>query len=142
MPIRFDTATSQWHLSNGRISVVLCVLENGWLGQLHLGAPLPDGPSYRHLGARPFHGFSNRVGEPVALEVPTRNSGDFRIPALDVESPDGSRVLDLRYLDHTIAPGKPPLDGLPSTYVEADGEAQTLSIRLRDEISGLVVPTA
>jgi alpha-galactosidase len=141
MPIESDGPGSQWHLFNGRISVVLCVLENGWLGQLHLGAPLPPGVSYRHLGPRPFHGFSNRVGEPVALEVPTRNSGDFRIPALDVESPDGSRVLDLRYVDHDIEAGKPDIPGLPSTYVEHEDEAQTLSIRLRDELTGLLVTT-
>src|SRR3954451_6612315 len=109
MPIDFDATERQWHLRNGRISVVLCVLENGWLGQLHLGAPLPPGRSYRHLGPRPFHGFANRVGEPVVLEVPTRGSGDFRVPALDVESPDGSRVLDLRYVDHDIEAGKPDI---------------------------------
>jgi len=141
MPIDFLAKERQWHLHDGRISVVLCVLENGWLGQLHLGAPLPPGVSYRHLGPRPFHGFSNRVGEPVALEVPVRNGGDYRIPALDVESPDGSRVLDLRYVDHDIESGKPDIPGLPSTYVEAEGEAETLSIRLRDELTGLLVTT-
>jgi alpha-galactosidase len=139
MPIEWDPGARQWHLHNGRVSYIIGVLENGWLGHLHLGAPLPEGRSYGHLGPRPFHGFSNRVGEPVALEVPTPNIGDFRIPALDVASPDGSRVLDLCYIDHAITPGKPDLTGLPSTYTETPDEAETLAIRLRDDPAGLLV---
>ena len=53
------------------------VLESGWLGQLHLGAPLAAGPSYRHL-APPFAGYDNRVGEPIGLALPTTGRG--RLP--------------------------------------------------------------
>jgi alpha-galactosidase len=139
MPVEWDAAERQWHLHNGILSHVMRVLDNGWLGHLHLGAPLKPGRSYRRLGPNEFHGFANRVGDPVALEVPSRGSGDFRIPALDVESPDGSRVLDLRYVDHESFAGKPPLDELPCTYVEDPGEAETLEVRLRDDPTGLVV---
>ncbi len=44
MPIEWDPQAQQWHLHNGRLSVVLAVLENGALGQLYFGAPL-DGRS-------------------------------------------------------------------------------------------------
>ena len=137
MPIEWDAAERQWHLHNGRISLVLRVLENGWLGGLHLGAPLEPCRSYRHLGPASFPGFANRVADAVRLELPSRGSGDFRIPALDVESPDGSRVIDLRYVEHAIAPGKPALAGLPSTYTESPDEAETLEIRLEDPVNGL-----
>ena len=89
------------------------VLENGWLGHLHAGAPLRAGTSRRHLGPDPFEGFSNRVGEPVALEVPVPGVGDFRVPALVVAGPDGSTVLDLRYATHRIVAGKPGAAGPP-----------------------------
>jgi alpha-galactosidase len=129
----------QLHLANGRLSLVLGIHENGALGLLHLGAPLATGRSYRHLVPRPFGGFANRLGDPVALECPTPGSGDYRGPALVVEQPDGSTVLELAYRGHRILAGKPPLEGLPATYAEEDDEAETLEVDLGDARSGLLV---
>ncbi len=106
----------QFHLANGHLSYILAVHENGALGPLHVGAPLATGRSYRHLIPRPFGGFSNRLGDPVALECPTPGSGDYRVPGLVVEQPDGSTVLELAYRGHRIVAGKPPIPGLPATY--------------------------
>ena len=139
MTIAWDAAAREWHLGNGRISYALRVLENGWLGHLHAGPPLRPGVSLRHLGPAEFTGFTNRVGEPVALEVPVPGVGDFRVPALIVEGADGSTVLDLRYAAHRISAGKPDLPGLPSTYAEDDAEAETLEIDLADAPTGLAV---
>jgi alpha-galactosidase len=137
MPIAWNEATRELHLHNGRLSLVLAVLENGWLGQLHVGAPLDPGPSYRHLGSPDFRGFSNRVDEPIGLALPTAGSGDFRVPALVVEGPDGSTVLDLVYQGHRIDAGKPALDGLPATYCEDPSEATTVEVDLVDRVTGL-----
>jgi alpha-galactosidase len=137
MTIEWRPADRQFHLANERLSYVLRVYEDGSLGQLHLGAPLPTGRSYRHLGPDPFEGFQNRVGDPVPFAYPTPGSGDFRIPALVAAGPDGATTLALRYRDHAIVPGKPPLDGLPSTYTEADAEAETLVVMLVDEPTAL-----
>jgi alpha-galactosidase len=137
--IHWDAAAREWHLENGRVSYAMRVLENGWLGHLHVGAPLRPGASLRHLGPAQFPGFTNRVGEPVAFEVPVPGVGDFRVPGLVVESPDGSTVLDLCYVGHRILAGKPELPGLPSTYVEDDGEAETLEVDLRDALTGFRV---
>ena len=139
MAIEWRPEDRQFHLRSERISLVLRVLDDGTIGHLHLGAPLPTGRSYRQLGPDPFEGFSNRVGEPVALAYPTAGSGDFRVPALTTAAADGSTAVSLRYRSHRIAPGKPALDGLPSTYVEADSEAETLEITARDEPTGLEV---
>jgi alpha-galactosidase len=137
--IHWDAAGREWHLTNGRTSFAMRVLENGWLGHLHAGAPLRPGGSRRHLGPAAFEGYTNRVGEPVGLEVPVPGVGDFRVPALIVEGPDGSSVLDLRYVEHRISAGKPDLPGLPSTYAESGDEAETLEIDLVDEPNGLRV---
>ncbi len=139
MTIHWDPAGREWHLANGRISWVMRVLENGWLGHLHGGAPLRAGASFRHLGPAVFAGFDNRVGEPVALELPVPGVGDFRVPALVVESEHGSTALDLKYAGHRVAAGKPELPGLPSTYVDQPGEAETLEIDLVDEPTGVLV---
>ena len=139
MAIHWDPAARQAHLRNERISYVVRVLENDALGQLYFGRALGEGRSYAHLGLGPFHGFSNRLDDPVALEYPVPGIGDYRIPALTIEGPDGSTVLDLRYAGHRIVAGKPPLPGLPSTYVEADEEADTIEIVLADGPTGTEV---
>jgi alpha-galactosidase len=137
--IEWDGDARQLHLSYGKISYVIGVHENGALGLFHFGSALAAGRSYRHLVPRPFAGFSNRLGDPVALEYPTPGSGDYRVPGLVVDQPDGSTVLVLAYRDHRVLPGKPPLAGLPSTYAEADDEAETVEVDLVDEPTGLLV---
>jgi len=144
----WDDGDRQLHLTNGRLSYIVRVLENGMLGQVHAGGALATGRSYRHVVPRPFDGFDNRVGESIALEVPTPGSGDFRVPGLVVEQADGSTVIDLRYRAHRIVPGKPApvaepgLVPLPATYVEDEGEATTVEIDLVDEHSGVEVTSS
>ena len=137
--IEWREADRQFHLANGRLSYVLAIHDNGALGPLHVGGPLATGRSYRHLIPRPFAGFSNRLGDAVALDCPTPGSGDYRVPGLVVEQPDGSTVLELAYRGHRIVAGKPPIAGLPATYAETDDEAGTLEVDLADARSGLVV---
>jgi len=139
MPISWDPQSQQFHLRTDSVSYVMQILDNGWLGHLHFGPPLAEDAAYTYLGPRDFLGFSNRQREPIPLECPTAGSGDFRVPALVVEQADGSTVLDLRYKSHRVTPGKPALTGLPSTYVEVGGEAETLEITLVDAVCGLEV---
>jgi alpha-galactosidase len=139
MTIEWRSGDRQFHLRNDRISLILRVYEDGSLGQLHLGAPLPAGRSYRHLGPDPFGGFSNRVAESVPLAYPTSGGGDYRVPAIVASCRDGATTLSLHYRDHRIVAGKPALEGLPSTYVEDDREAETLEVTLVDEPTGLEV---
>ena len=139
MLIEWDEAARQFHLRNDRISYLIRIHENGAPGGVHFGPALAAGRSYRHLPPGEFRGFSNRVGEPIPLELPTPGSGDFRIPALVVEAADGSTVLDLAYREHRILTGKPPIPGLPATYTQSDDEAETLELTLVDKPSGLEV---
>ena len=139
MAIEWDDRRRIFHLTNEWLSYVIGVTDNGALSLLHVGAPLRAGRDYAHLAPRPFAGFSNRLGQAVPLEVPTPGGGDYRAPALLVDLADGSTVLELAYRGHRILPGKPALDGLPSTYVEDPGEATTLEITLADEAIGLEV---
>ena len=139
MPIDWDAETHEFHLRSEQLSYVVCLLENGALGQLHVGAPLTTGRSYRHLAPGEFRGFDNRLGEPVALEYPTEGIGDYRVPAIAVELANGSSALSLAYVRYRIIAGKPPIPGLPSTYVESDGEADTLEVTLADPTAGVEV---
>lgn len=139
MPIEWLADDRQLHLYNGSVSLVLAVHESGTLGQLHVGAPLAPARAYTHLARRPFTGWDNRLGDPVGIAVPTAGSGDYRIPALVIEQPDGSGVLDLVYVGHAIQPGKPAIAPHPSTYVEDPGEADTVEIVLADRVAGAEV---
>jgi alpha-galactosidase len=139
MPVIWDPDTREFHLRNDHISYVGRVLENGWLGHLYFGPALAGSRSYAHLVPGEFFGYSNRVGEPIPFECPSGGAGDFRIPALTIEQPDGSSVLDLRYQSHRTVAGKPGIPGLPSTYVEVGGEAETLEVSLADAMGGVEV---
>jgi len=144
MPIAWSADARELHLRNEHISYVIRVHEDGSLGHLYFGAPLdPDRP-LAHVEPAGFEGFSNRVGDPVALEYPTTGGGDYRIPGLTVEHADGSTVVSLLYVEHRIVAGKPawPGSGLPATYVEADDEAETLVVTLADAVSGVGVDLA
>ena len=67
-------------------------------------------------------------------EYSTCGVGDYRLSSVQVEQPDGSQALDLRYAGYEIRRGKYALPGLPAFRGE-DGE--TLSISLRDPGSGV-----
>jgi alpha-galactosidase len=139
MVVEWSAEFGQFHLRNDLVSYVVRVLENGWLGHVYFGPALADGKSYSHLVPGEFFGFSNRLGQPVPLELPVGGGGDYRIPSLALDLPDGSGVLDLRYQSHRMIHGKPGLSGLPSTYVEVGGEAETLEVVMADHIAQVEV---
>jgi alpha-galactosidase len=137
--IDWDPAARVFELRNDALAYILRVHRNGALGGVYFGPPLAPGKSRAQLLGGDFDGFDNRLGEPIALEYPASGSGDYRIPAIEVEHADGSTVLDLAYAAHRIVAGKPALPGLPSTYAQDDAEAETLEVDLRDAVSGLEV---
>ena len=47
--IIFHEETKTFHLYNGKISYILCVLENGHLGQLYFGKRLHDKADFSYL---------------------------------------------------------------------------------------------
>jgi alpha-galactosidase len=140
MTIEWRPEHRQFHLANGLVSTVLAVAaDDDALLHLHIGAPLPLGYDYGHLGPPPDPQHGERVGDPVPFAYPTSGTGDFRIPALLARGPDGTTTLALRYTGHAINAGKPDLPDLPSTYVEDPAEAETLTVTLADDVTGLEV---
>ena len=73
-------------------------------------------------------------------EYSTCGVGDFRLPSIEVEYPDGSRVADLRLTGWKVERGKYELDGLPF-FRGAEG-AETLRITLEDPAADLAVELA
>ncbi len=139
MAIEFLPETKEFHLHNSKVSYILCILENGYAGQLYFGPALESGRSYRHLYRTVFDGFSNRGSIFVHFEYPSAGNGDYRVPAVTLTQEDGSSVIEPVYLGHRIYAGKEKIPGLPATYVDEAGEADTLELDLGDKKSGAVI---
>ncbi len=142
MGIVFNEKTGEFHLYNDRISYLMRILRNGQLGQLYLGRRIPQREDhgyllenrYRPVSAYVFDDEYSFTLEHLKQEYPAYGTTDFRMPALEICQPDGSRITDFRYVSHEISKGKPALDGLPATYTESEDEAETLKIVLRDTL--------
>ena len=147
MSVFYHEKSQTFHLTNGRISYLMKVLPNGTLGQLYFGRAIRDRENFDHLlefASRPmsscvFEGNPCFSLEHCRQEYPSHGSTDFRRPAVELRQPNGSRITRFVYHSHTVAPGKPALKGLPATYCEQDSEAETLTIRLRDELLNVSV---
>ncbi|MGN0707984.1 MAG: alpha-galactosidase [Faecalibacterium sp.] len=71
-------------------------------------------------------------------EYTTCNVGDFRLPCLIASDAQGAYGADFVYVSHSVSPGKYALDGLPCAH-EEDGDAETLTVRLKDPVTGLTL---
>ncbi|WP_031263915.1 alpha-galactosidase [Sporolactobacillus laevolacticus] len=145
MLIDYDSKNKVFHLQTKHSSYVMG-LDHGYLLHHYWGKkittyrgsrPIVYAPRSFAPYADPTHrGFSLST---LPLEYPAYGNGDFRHPAYQVQLENGSTVTDLHYAGHVIYSGKKKLDGLPSTYVEQDQEAQSLDIILEDSVAGLTV---
>jgi len=72
----------------------------------------------------------------VPQEYSACGMGDFRLPSLDLELPNGSRSADLRYKSFRVEKGKYALEGLPAFRGE---EGETLIVVLEDAAAGVDV---
>ena len=70
-------------------------------------------------------------------EYSTCGVGDFRLPSIEFEPEDGSRLADLRYQDCELREGKYALEGLPAFW--GGSEWETLVIYMEDAASHMSV---
>ncbi|XHR28589.1 MAG: alpha-galactosidase [Chthoniobacteraceae bacterium] len=137
---------STFHLRSQATSYVLAVAASGELVHAYWGAALREPEVLHRLNPHDV-AFSPRLLQDrdglifsldtAPREYPDYGRGDYRAPAFQVQAADGSTLSTFRYVSHSIRPGKPALEGLPATYVEADAEADTLEILLRDALTGV-----
>ena len=142
--IIFHKETKTFHLYNEKISYILCVLENGHLGQLYFGKRLHDKADFSYLVEkceRPMTSYIYEWDRTFSLEhirqeYPVYGTTDYRHPAIELLQENGSRISEFQYDSYEIIAGKPKLSGLPATYTESEEEAQTLRIFLKDALTG------
>ena len=144
--ILFKEEYRQFHLTNGEISYIFRVSEDGKLLQLYYGAAVPERDySYLvELQHRPMTTYRKEGDlryslEHVRQEFPEYGTTDFRHPAICLRQGNGSRITDFVYVSHQMVDAKPALEGLPATYTETQTEAKTLILTLRDELTKVEV---
>lgn len=144
--ITFDSQSKQFHLKNQEISYIFKISTDLKLLHLYYGAVVPDGDySYLlELHHRPMTTYRQEGDllyslEHVKQEFPEYGTTDFRHPAVSLRQENGSNLTDFTYLSHRILAGKPALEELPATYTEKPEEAETLIIKLRDELKSVEV---
>ena len=143
--IIFSSETNTFYLETACSSYIMRVLPTGMLHHVYYGARIgrDDLSAYHLFDERilcPAVEVGNAVSSPACIpqEYPCTGRGDFRAPAIVVQTEDGRQVNELLYVKHRIIDGKPRLTGLPQ--LEADETAtQTLEITLRDAVAGFEV---
>lgn len=143
MPITYQSETRTFQLDTAHSSYIFRVYDGDYLFHEYWGRKLRPVDLTR-LHATCASGFSpNWAGytspsqslDLIPAEYPVYGGGDYRSPAMEAAFSDGSRLLDLKYVSHTILEQKPPLPGLPAL----DGGDATLELTLADRPSGLTV---
>ena len=144
--VLFNEECRQFHLTNGDVSYIFQVSEDGKLLQLYYGAAVPERDySYLvELHHRPMTTYRKEGDlryslEHVRQEFPEYGTTDFRHPAICLRQENGSRITDFVYVSHQMVDGKPALEGLPATYTEVQMEAKTLILTLQDELTEVEV---
>lgn len=144
--IIFDEKNRYFHLRAGETSYIIGIEREEWPVHLYWGRAIHE---WQGAAPLPFDEFTFPPGpfgddlrfstDLLPLEYPSADAGDFRDTLLGVRWENGTQVCDLRYKDYRIVQGKPSLEGLPAVYVEKDEEAETLILRLEDEVGALEV---
>lgn len=145
MGIVYHENSKIFHLYNDTISYLMMVLRNGHLGQLYFGRRIRDREDFsyfletcgRPMTSYVFEGDKTFSLEHIRQEYPVFGTTDYRQPAVEVIQENGSRISDFRYQGYGLEKGKPKLVGLPATYTESDEEAETLTVALKDEVTGV-----
>ncbi|WP_294094174.1 alpha-galactosidase [uncultured Cetobacterium sp.] len=141
--IHINKENREFHLQGLNVSYIFNVMKNEQLGNLYFGKKIRHRDNFKHFFYQPEVGIgiiAHHEDDPgfsleyYKQEYPSYGTTDFRKPAFELESEDGSRVSDFVYKGYRVYKGKEKLAGLPSTYVESEDEATTLEIELKDEV--------
>ncbi|WP_035343998.1 alpha-galactosidase [Alkalihalobacillus hemicellulosilyticus] len=142
MTIKVNEKSLEFHLFNDKVSYIFRVLEKSHqLEHLYYGKTIKHRDSYDHLierEVRPscnlYEGDHTSSFEHIKQEYPSYGATDYRYPSHMITNEIGSSITNFTYQSYRMIEGKPPLNGLPSTYVDDVNEADTLEITLFDHI--------
>lgn len=146
MSIHVNSETGMFYLHTPTSSYVMKIMNGAHLAQVYWGRRV-EGDLEQFMALKLYASFSPTIDpemptlllDTLPQVYPAYGTGDFRQPAIEIESAEGYSALELHYISHRVYEGKPQLDGLPATYVDRKDEADTLEITLADSLYGLEV---
>jgi alpha-galactosidase len=143
MPIDYNVELNQFHLHNDNISYIIEIREGRYVTHVYFGERVKD---FTHANTYPnvprasfsptpsgYTGTSLQLNS-MLQECPGYDTGDYREGMAEFTFADGTKAFNFTYVGYSIEAGKPSLQGLPATYVEDAGEADTLVLRVEDSL--------
>lgn len=140
MSICFDESRGTVHLTNGRISYVMQLLDGRYLLHRYFGPALRRwrGTGVPQPAKRSYtteYGDTYLYFDALPWEFPVAGQGDYRRPAFAVTGDTGAPVSELVFRSWRILDEKPESAALPVTFA-APGESETLAVDCVDAVSG------
>lgn len=141
--ITYLESVRQFQIDTPHSTYALAVVDEGYLCHVYWGKRLApqDMTGLLRLSEGPFVPSKNNrerasFMDCAPFEYPVSGTGDYREAAFGVETPDGARICDLRYVSHRIYNGKYESAVLPHTWGSG---CETLEITTEDRLLGLTV---
>ncbi len=141
MGIQVSANGRYFHLMAGNTSYILEATEEGYLAHWYWGEQLRRDAKVdrrdllipRAFAPRPLPDNERFSLEALPQEYPTWGTGDYRVPAYQIQLANGTTVTDLRFQSYRLLPGKPRLPGLPHLRADDAQVAETLVVVLFDD---------
>lgn len=145
MPILFDEQARTFKLDTPNTSYMIYITKDDLLCHLYYGSRIPETDLRQVMRMVPDFTVGtaeNGVNSNLmffAFEYAPYGTGNFAEPCFAVADASGNEACDLRYVSHTVTSGKNKISGLPSTFVNDETDATTLSITCEDPYTKLGV---
>ena len=146
MSIRYDEANRIFELDTRNTSYRIGIAdEEGFVGHIYYGQKIRPQKCDQFLRTweAPFVPSKNNRERCSFMDTfPTEYSGngigDYRESCIAVKTANGSRTVDLKFVDYNIVNGKPGISGLPASFA-GEEEVQTLVVHRMDGGCGIDV---
>ncbi len=146
MSIRYDEANRIFELDTRNTSYRIGIAdEEGFVGHIYYGQKIRSQKCDQFLRTceAPFVPSKNNRERCSFMDTfPTEYSGngigDYRESCIAVKTANGSRTVDLKFVDYDIVNGKPGISGLPASFA-GEEEIQTLVVHMMDGGCGIDV---
>lgn len=146
MSIRYDEANRIFELDTRNTSYRIGIVdEEGFVGHIYYGQKIRPQKCDQFLRTceAPFVPSKNNRERCSFMDTfPTEYSGngigDYRESCIAVKTANGSRTVDLKFVDYDIVNGKLGISGLPASFA-GEEEVQTLVVHMMDGGCGIDV---
>lgn len=146
MSIRYDESNRIFELDTRNTSYRIGIAdEEGFVGHIYYGQKIRPQKCDQFLRTceAPFVPSKNNRERCSFMDTfPTEYSGngigDYRESCIAVKTANGSRTVDLKFVDYDIVNGKPGISGLPASFA-GEEEVQTLVVHMMDGGCGIDV---